>query len=66
MVGLAGHDPLHSLLDVLWEIELGHLFIEGIKCAVPSTVAIQSSGNVRRDELLVREVESFEDIALLT
>jgi hypothetical protein len=66
VVRFARHDPAHPLLDVFREVELWYLVFQGLQRPVPSAVAVESSGHVRSDEVLVREVEGTQYVSLLT
>ena len=62
----SGYDLSHSLLNARRQLEGGGFFIVGVDGAIASAEPVETTGNVRGDQLRVGQVELTKNVTLLT
>ena len=66
MQGASGYDLSHALLSARRQLERGSFTVEGTDRAIASTEAIQTTSDVRGDQLRIGDIELTKDVTLLT
>ena len=66
MHGAASDNLSHSFLSDGGKLEVGRLSVVVTNCAVATTVAIETTGSVRRDQLRLREIQLTKNVTLLS